>query len=91
MLFRSATLRFSGTRVTWIGFRGPQAGIARVWLDGNAIAIVDAHAAEEEVCAALFTVSGLAAGEHTIVIEVTGSQNADAIGNYVVVDAFEVG
>ena len=29
-----ATLTFSGTGVSWLGLRGPQAGVAKVYLDG---------------------------------------------------------
>src|SRR5437899_1049936 len=35
-----ATLRFTGTGVSWIGWRGPQLGIANVYLDGVAVASV---------------------------------------------------
>lgn len=86
-----ATLHFVGTSVSWIGFRGPQAGIARVFLDGTLASTVDAYATSEELQAVLFTASGLAAAEHTLVIEVTGEQNASGIGNFIVVDAFDVG
>jgi glucose/arabinose dehydrogenase len=84
------TLSFTGTGVSWIGFRGPQAGIARVFLDGSLAATVDAVAPTEEVGAVMFTASGLSNGPHTIAIEVTGEQNPDAIGNFIVVDAFDV-
>src|SRR5712691_8498628 len=33
-----ATFTFTGTSVSWIGFKGPQAGIARVILDGTVVA-----------------------------------------------------
>src|SRR6185503_7849357 len=36
-----ATLSFTGTGVSWIGFRGPQAGIANVYLDSALVATVD--------------------------------------------------
>ena len=42
-----ATLSFTGTGVSWIGFRGPQTGIARVHLDGNLVATVDAYSPTE--------------------------------------------
>ena len=85
-----AALTFNGTRVTWIGFRGPQTGIADVYLDGTLVATVDAYAAAEELQAAMFTASGLAAGSHTIAVEATGRKNASSADIFVVVDAFDV-
>jgi hypothetical protein len=85
-----ATLRFTGTGVSWIGFRGPGAGIARIVLDGTPVATVDGFAPSEEVQAMLFTASGLGTAEHTLAIEVTGGKNANATGRSIAVDAFEV-
>ena len=84
------TLSFTGTAVTWIGARGTQSGIARVYLDGAPAAVVDAFSTGEEIQAALFTAGGLADGPHTLAIEATGQQNLLAQGALVVVDAFEV-
>ena len=85
-----ATLSFSGTGVSWIGFRGPQTGIAVVHLDGAPVATVDPYNPTEVVEAVLFTATGLANGSHTLAIEVTGTRNAAATDYYVVVDAFDV-
>ena len=38
-----ATFSFTGTSVRWIGLRGPQYGIARVFLDGAFQATVDLY------------------------------------------------
>ena len=85
-----ATLSFTGTEVTWIGARGTQTGIARVYLDGALVAVVDAFATSEQIQAPLYTASGLADGPHTLVVEATGQRNLLAQGALVVVDAFEV-
>ncbi len=85
-----ATLSFTGTAVTWIGARGTQSGIARVYLDDALVAVVDAFSTSEQIQAALFTADGLADGPHTLAIEATGQQNLLAQGALVVVDAFEV-
>src|SRR5947208_16944670 len=85
-----ATLTFSGTGVSWIGFRGPQAGIASVYLDGAYQVDVDCYAATETVRAVLFTRSGLAAGAHTLAIEATGTRNPAATDAFIAVDAFDV-
>src|SRR5436309_952781 len=57
-----ATLMFIGTGVSWIGFRGPQGGIARVSLDGVQVAPqVDTYAPAEQLQAVLFSATGLTA------------------------------
>lgn len=85
-----AMLNFVGTGASWVGFRGPQAGIANVYLDGIQVATVDAYAATEEVQAVLFAVSGLAPSLHVLTIEATGTKNPSSIDRFVVVDAFDV-
>ncbi len=85
-----ATFPFTGTAVTWIGARGNQCGIARVFLDGNFVADVDTYSDTEKIQAALFTATGLADTPHTLTITSTGTQNPAAIANLVVIDAFEV-
>jgi glycine cleavage system aminomethyltransferase T len=85
-----ATFTFTGTSVRWIGLRGPQTGIARVFLDGALVAEVDTFAAAEEVRAVVFTATGLADASHTLTIEVTGLKNAAAENTFIVVDAFDV-
>jgi hypothetical protein len=89
-----ATFTFTGTSVSWIGYRGPQAGIARVILDGTVVAdsldmfIPSPSEGPQE---AVFTIPGLAAVNHTLTIEVTGSKNPASLGLSIVVDAFDVG
>jgi hypothetical protein len=86
-----ATFAFTGTSVSWIGYRGPLTGIARVILDGNVIAdAFDTYAATDAPQTTLFTLRGLAAGSHTLAIEVTGSKNPASAGIAIVVDAFDV-
>jgi hypothetical protein len=86
-----ATFSFTGTSVSWIGFRGPQTGIARVILDGNVVAdAFDTYAATEVPQTTLFTLSGLANTSHTLTIQVTGLKNQASAGTAIVVDAFDV-
>jgi hypothetical protein len=85
-----ATLNFDGTGVTWIGFRGPQAGIAHVYLDGVQIATVDLYHPVELVRAPVFKVSGLSLAPHTLIVEATGTWNPLSTDPFVVVDAFIV-
>jgi hypothetical protein len=88
-----ATFSFTGTSVSWIGYHGPQAGIARVILDGTVVADsldmfipFPAEAPQKTV----FTIPGLAPVKHTLTIEVTGSKNPASLGLSIVVDAFDV-
>lgn len=86
-----ATFTFDGTEVRWVGFRAARTGIANVYLDGLFVAEVDTYAAGAEgYQATAYTLSGLAPGAHTLVIEATGRRNPAATNNYVVVDAFDV-
>ena len=85
-----ATLMFTGTGVSWIGFQGPQGGIARVSLDGAQVANVDTYAAAEQLQVVLFTRSGLTADLHILTIDPTGTMNPAATDAFIVVDAFDV-
>src|SRR5438874_770264 len=86
-----ATFIFTGTSVSWIGYRGPQAGIARGILDGSVVRDSrDLYIPSEGPQEAVFTLPGLAAGSHTLTIEVTGSKNPASLGVSIVVDAFDV-
>jgi predicted RNA-binding protein with PIN domain len=85
-----ASFSFTGTAISWVGARGPQTGIARVSLDGVFVAEIDTYSATEQIQAAVFTATGLADASHTLLIEVTGRQNAASTSALVVVDAFDV-
>src|SRR5947207_1725389 len=85
-----ATLTFSGTGVSWLGLRGPQAGIARVSLDGVQVAQVDTYAPAEQLQAVLFSSTGLTADLHILMIDPTGTRNPAATDAFIVVDAFDV-
>ncbi len=86
-----ATLSFNGTSISWIGNRGPDAGIARVFLDGVLAGEVDLyHPSSPQVQAILFTSASLADANHTLTIEATGQKNANSTDAKVTVDAFDV-
>jgi len=87
----TASFTFTGQGVSWIGFKCEQCGIASVLLDGSVVATVDTYAATRPAASgSMFSVTGLAAGNHTLVIQVTGNKNASSASTYVVVDAFDV-
>jgi hypothetical protein len=84
-----ATFTFTGTAAKWIGYKDEWSGIANVYVDGVLNAQVDTYSAPGQAKAVVFSINGLAAGSHTIVIEVTGTKNASSAGRWVWVDAFE--
>ena len=85
-----ATFPFTGTAVSWVGFRAPWAGIGRVYLDGAFVTELDLYAPTEETQTPVFSATGLASGAHTLVVESTGRKNVSSIDYAVVVDAFDV-
>jgi hypothetical protein len=85
----SAQLVFTGTSVSWIGFRGPWVGIANVTLDGSFVALVDLYSATEQVQVPVFAATGLSAGGHTLKVDVTGERNAASTAAWVMIDAFD--
>jgi hypothetical protein len=86
----TATLTFTGTSVSWIGFKGPWAGIAQVYLDGTLKSTIDTYAPTEEAQAVMYTASGLASGSHTLMVKVTGTWSSSSTSAWIVVDAFDV-
>lgn len=76
------TLTFRGTSISWSGYRGPNAGIARVQVDGGVASEVDTYSPTYKIQDVVFTATGLADASHTLTIEATGAQ--------IVVDAFDV-
>ncbi len=85
-----ASLTFSGTVVNWIGFKGPQAGIARIYLDGTFMTSVDTYAPTKEIGAVLFSAGGLTPGPHTLTVEATGTKHPSSTDPFVFVDAFDI-
>ena len=84
-----ATITFTGTGISWIGAMGPQCGIARVFLDGAAVEDFDTYAPTEGPQHTDFSTSGLAAGTHTLTIQVIG-QNPLSTNAWILIDAFDV-
>lgn len=84
------TLPFRGTAISWIGYRGPDGGIALVQVDGGTPVEVDTYAPSAKYQAVVHTVSGLADAMHTLKITATGRRNAASSAPRIVVDAFDV-
>lgn len=85
-----ASFTFTGTAVSWIGYRDAWSGIALVFLDGVLRAVVDTYAATAEARAVLFSTTGLGPGGHTLTIEAAGARNAASGGAWIWIDAFDV-
>jgi trimeric autotransporter adhesin len=86
----TASFTFNGTSVRWIGRRNKESGIALVRVDGGPAREVDLYSQPNEIRTSVLTIYDLSPGQHTVTIEVTGRQHADAVSNVVTVDAFEV-
>src|SRR4030067_3046197 len=86
----TATLTFTGNKVTWLGLKGREFGIAGVYLDGQFQGNVDLYNNGYLFQQALFSISGLNNTTHTLRIETTGLKNVSASNFYVSVDAFDM-
>jgi len=84
------TLPFRGTAISWVGYTGPDGGIATVQIDGGAPAQVDTYSPTAKYQPVVFTAAGLADANHTLTITVTGQKNAASTSSRIVVDAFDV-
>ena len=84
------TLPFRGTGLSWIGYRGPDAGIAQVRIDSGATSEVDLYSPIATFQPIVFSAFGLADTNHTLTITSTGRKNAASTGARVVVDAVDV-
>jgi hypothetical protein len=86
----TATLRFRGTGIGLVGYRGPEGGIARLSIDGVVVGEIDTYLNSPQLRATVFAKDGLADGEHTLTIEVTGTRSPSATDSLIRLDAFDV-
>jgi len=84
-----ARFKFNGTGANWIAYRDEWSGIARVYVDGKLLGQVDTYASPSAPNSTAYSVTNLAAGAHTLVIEVAGTKSAASGGAWVWIDAFE--
>jgi virginiamycin B lyase len=85
-----ATVTFTGTQVTWIGYQDEYSGIANVYLDGSLVASVDTYGTQAVSQKRFYTASGLSAGTHTLAIEASGTRNPASFSSWIWIDAFEI-
>jgi GH25 family lysozyme M1 (1,4-beta-N-acetylmuramidase) len=84
-----AEFTFRGTGVVWNTVRGPNHGIAQIWVDGRFVRTVDTYARVRTAGMAP-RVTGLEWGIHTVRIVVLGESRGEATGSVVAVDGFSV-
>lgn len=82
--------RFSGDKITWFTYKGPDQGIARVIIDGKKQRDVDLYR-ESPKYRAKENFKDLGNKRHVIVVTVTGRRNANSADTNVVFDAFRAG
>jgi hypothetical protein len=84
-----ASFSFTGTGIKWIVTKANMLGKARVYLDGVNMGLVDLYSAATKNHMVL-SKTGLAAGNHTVILEVSGQRNPSSAGSAIDLDAFEV-
>ncbi len=85
----TVTVTFSGTAIDWISARGKAYGMASVTIDGVPMGTVDLYQLTN-VWKSPQSYGGLAAGPHTMVIQVLGTKNPSATSAKVLVDGFTI-
>lgn len=88
----SFAVTFNGTDFQWIGKKGPNFGIADIYLDGTKVASVDNYNPTLLTQRVLYSVSGLARGPHLLKAAVGPypypPKNPSSTNTYQVMDAF---
>ncbi|MBE0417456.1 MAG: hypothetical protein IBX63_06810 [Coriobacteriia bacterium] len=83
------TARFTGEAVTIIGPKGPGYGRFDVYVDGVKRGTVSQYAIGLIHQQPLYTVTGLAPGQHTVQVRVLNTKDAASAGTTVVIDVFD--
>jgi hypothetical protein len=86
----TATLNFTGTGAVIYGVKDVDQGIATYSVDGGTARSVDDYSGTRIPGASLFTVSGLASGNHTITVTVTGTKNSASANDIIALDSATV-
>jgi mannan endo-1,4-beta-mannosidase len=86
----TATLAFTGTRVTYRGVTAGHHGIAAVSVDGGAEVMIDLYRPTKTGDMPLWTSPVLAPGDHTLRVRVTGARNPAAASTEVTLDRVDV-
>lgn len=84
------TIRFTGSYLVWLAKTAPVYGIARVTVDGGTPVLVDMYTSTTKYKQPVWNTGLLSDGEHTIVIQWTGTKNAKATKTNIGIDAVQV-
>ncbi len=79
---------FTGSVLRWVTYRGPDQGIAQVYVDGKLIDTVDLYNATPQF-QFVKEYKKLGRGNHVVVIRVTPNKNPNSANTNIVLDAFE--
>lgn len=87
-----AEFSFNGTGVTWVGTSNYDHGKVDIYIDGSGTpaATVDTYSASWLLDQALYTITGLSDGLHTIKIVLRNDKNASSSGYFQDIDLFSV-
>ena len=85
----AASFSFNGRSVALLTSRGPDHGVATVWLDGTQVATIDLYATSRQPAWIAFA-AVVSAGHHTLQVRVTGDKNPKSSSTRVDIDAFMV-
>ena len=80
----TASMRFTGTGIAWVGPTGPTRGTARVWIDGKYVATVSLRRSDFHARQLLLARRFSTRGEHTIRITVITNGRPVAIDELIV-------
>jgi hypothetical protein len=83
------SIKFTGTRMYWIGARNTNYGQARITLDGDEPVTIDCFGSYG-LKQMIWQTGELADGVHTVTIEALGTKSGDSSGTWISVDALEV-
>ncbi|MDY0911240.1 fibronectin type III domain-containing protein [Rathayibacter festucae] len=86
----AAEITFAATGIAWTARKNQSSGFADVYLDGAKVTTVDLYSAATQYRQAVYSVDGLADGEHTLRIVRTGTKNDSAIGRNITLDSVVV-
>jgi len=84
----TVTVRFSGTSLTWVGYKGTDGSRATLTLDGGSSWTVDTYSSTDQYTATLWQSGFLSNGSHTVLIEASGLPASGQV--CVAVDAFYI-
>jgi photosystem II stability/assembly factor-like uncharacterized protein len=84
------TVPFVGKSVSWIATRGPNHGIARVYVDGALHGTADLYAPNIKTMETVYTVDFPDVDYHEFTVNVTHTKNPSSTGYFITVDAFDV-